>query len=44
MSLQQNPHLSFEDWLEGERAALDERFEWRCVASSSSMTRAGICC
>jgi len=27
MSLQLKPHLSFEDWLEGERVALDERCE-----------------
>lgn len=28
MALQPTPHLSFEDWLEGERAALDERCEY----------------
>ncbi len=28
MSLQPKPHLSFEDWLEGERAALEGRSEY----------------
>lgn len=28
MSLQPKPHLSLEDWLEGERAAEDERYEY----------------
>jgi len=28
MALQPGPHLSFEDWLEGERAVLDERSEY----------------
>ena len=28
MSLQPRPHLSFEDWLEGERAALEGRSEY----------------
>jgi Uma2 family endonuclease len=28
MALQPKPHPSFEDWLEGERAAFDERYEY----------------
>ena len=28
MALQPKPHPSFEDWLEGERAAFDERHEY----------------
>ena len=28
MSLQPKPHLSFDEWLAGERASLDHRYEY----------------
>ncbi len=37
MALQPKPELTFEDWLQGERAALDERCEYvdgECFAMS----------